>query len=178
MENQIQKDYTKFDEKTIATIKTSAIWSAVVAAIMCIASSLATYYLFKNLYNSTLTPYGQYLGTYMDQLYKPQMINMGNLLSSVIWGAVGGAIAGWIIAKFYPVFVGWQKKYLGNKLNSFFKILFWPYLVGVAISLILTGSLSTVYSGFTIFIIIAVADLVSIYLYAIMMEKTVGKYYK
>jgi len=176
MENK--NDYTKFDEKTIATIKTSAIWSAVAAVIMYVASSLATYFFVKNLYTSMMAPYSQYLGTYMDQIYKPQMINVGVLLSSLLWGAIGGAIAGWVIAKFYPVFVGWQKKYLGDKLNSFFKILFWPYIVGIAISLILTGSLSTAYSGFTVFIIIVVADLVSIYLYAIMMDKTVGKYYK
>ena len=183
MENQTNKpdtqnDYTKMDEKTIATIKTSAIWSAVASLIMYIAGALASYFFVKNLYNSMMGPYGQYLGSYMDQVYKPQIINVGVLLSSVIWGAIGGAIAGWVIAKFYPVFVGWQKKYLADKLNSFFKILFWPSIVGVAVSLVLSGSLSTVYSGFIVFIIIAVADVAAIYLYAKMMDKLVGKYYK
>jgi len=173
-----QNDYTKFDEKTIATIKVSAIWSAVASLIMYVASSLASYFFVKNLYNSMMSPYGQYLGSYMDQIYKPQIINIGVLLSSVIWGAIGGVIAGWIIAKFFPVFMGWQRKYIGNKLNSFFKILFWPYLVGVAISLVLSGSLSTIYSGFVVFIIVAVADIIAILIYAKMMDKSVGKYYK
>ena len=102
----------------------------------------------------------------MDQIARPQVINIEVLVSDLIWGAIGGAIAGWIIAKFYPVFVGWQKKFLGNKLNSFFKILFWPYLVGFVISLILTGALSMMYSGFIVLIIVAVADLVAVYLYA------------
>ena len=122
-----------------------------------------------------LGSYGQYLGSYMDQAYGPQMINFGVLLTDVIYGAIGGAIAGWVIAKFYPVFVDWQKKFLSNKLNSFFKILFWPYLVGLAISLVLSR---VMYSNFTVLIIIAVADLASIYIYAKMMDKTVGKYYK
>ena len=34
------------------------------------------------------------------------------------------------------------------------------------------------YSGFTALIIIAVADLASAYIYAKMMDKAVGKYYK
>ena len=173
-----QEDYTKFDEKTIATIKASAIWNVVAALITSLASMLATYFFVSSIYNNIAGQYGQYLGSYMNQITQPQMINFGILLSSVIYGAIGGAIAGWVIAKFYPVFVGWQKKYLGNKLNSFFKILFWPYLVGLAISLVLAGTFSIIYSGFTAFIIIIAADLIAMYLYAKMMDKTVGKYYK
>lgn len=176
MENQ--KDYTKFDEKTIATIKASAIWNTVATLITSVASMLASYYFVRDLYGNMMGQYGRYLGGYMDQIARPQVINIEVLVSDLIWGAIGGAIAGWIIAKFYPVFVGWQKKFLGNKLNSFFKILFWPYLVGFVISLILTGALSMMYSGFIVLIIVAVADLVAVYLYAKMMDKAVGKYYK
>lgn len=175
MENK--NDYIKFDEKTIATMKNSAIWSAVAALIMYVASSFASYFFVKNLYNSMMSPYGQYLGGYLDQMYKPQIINIGLLISNILWGVIGGAIAGWVIAKFYPVFVEWQKKYLANKLNSFFKILFWLYLVGTALFLILSGSLSTIYSGPMVFIVIAVADIIAILLYAKMMDKSVGKYY-
>ena len=181
MENQTKKvenDYAKFDEKTIATIKASAIWNAVATIIISVAGMLASYFFIRNLYGGIMGQYSQYLGGYMDQIYKPQIINIGALISDVIWGAIGGAIAGWVIAKFYPVFVGWQKKYLANKLNSFFKILFWPYLVGFAISLIITGALSIMYAGFTAFIIIIVADVAGMYLYAKMMDKAVGKYYK
>ena len=180
MENK--NDYTKFDEKTISTIKTSAIWSAIASLIMSLASMLTSYFfirnIYSNIYGNMMGQYGQYFGGYMNQIAQPQMINFGVLISNVIGGAVGGAIAGWLIAKFYYVFVGWQKKYLGNKLNSFFKILFWPYVVGLAISLILAGTFSIIYSGFTAFIIIIVADLVAMYLYAMMMDKIVGKYYR
>ena len=175
---QKKDNYTKFDEKTIATIKASAIWSAVAALIMSIASMLASYFFLKNIYNNMLGSYGQYLGSYMDQIYRPQMINFSILFSDIIWGATGGAIAGYVIAKFYPVFVDWQKKFLGNKLNSFFKILFLPYLVGIVVSLVLTGGLSTINSAFMVFIIVIIADIASAYIYAMMMDKTVGKYYK
>jgi hypothetical protein len=173
-----ENDYTKFDEKTIATIKASAIWNTVATIIMSVAGMLASYFFIRNLYNNIAGQYSQYLGSYMNQITQPQMINITVLISDIIYGAIGGAIAGWVIAKFYPVFVGWQKKYLGNKLNSFFKILFWPYLVGFAISLVITGALSIMYAGFTAFIIIIIADLVGMYLYAKMMDKAVGKYYK
>ncbi|MCX6721459.1 MAG: hypothetical protein NT026_02565, partial [Candidatus Staskawiczbacteria bacterium] len=140
--NQQQNDYTKMDDKAIATIKASAIWNTVAAVITSVAGMLASYYFVRNLYGNMMGQYGQYIGGYLDQVSRPQLINVGALISDVIWGAIGGAISGWVIAKFYPVFVGWQKRFVGNKLNSFFKILFWPYLVGFAISLVVTGALS------------------------------------
>jgi len=172
------EDYTKFDEKTIATIKASAIWNTIAAIIISVAGMLVSYFFVRNVYGNMMGQYGQYLSNYMDQVYRPQMINIGTLVNDIIVGAVAGAVAGWAIAKFYPVLVGWQKKYLGDKLNSFFKILFWPYLVGFAIFLVITGSLSMIYSGFIVFIVIAVADIAAMFLYAKMMDKTVGKYYK
>ncbi len=167
--------YTKFDEKTINTIKISAIWGGVSAVIMSIAGMLAVYYFTRSLYTNMM---GQYLGNYMGQPIAPRIFNLGVLLNSAIWGIIGGAVAGYIIAKFYPTFVGWQKKYVSNKLNTFFKILFWPYLVGLAISMVMSGALNMMNSGFNLFIIIVVADLISIYLYAKMMDKNVGKYYQ
>jgi phosphotransferase system glucose/maltose/N-acetylglucosamine-specific IIC component len=178
MENK-KNDYTKMDEKTIATIKASVIWNTVSSVIMSIAAMVTSYIFIRNLYNNAMgAPYGSYVGTYLGQVAAPQLINIGTLINSIIGGIIGGAISGWVIAKFYPVFVGWQKKYTGNKLDSFFKILFWPYLVIFVIFLIITGGLSLIYSGFLILIITAVADVAAIYLYAKMMDKAVGKYYK
>ena len=171
--------YTKFDEKTIATIKASVIWSVAATLIMSVASMLASYFFLKNFYNSMMSSYGQYFNGYMmNQVYRPQMIDFAVLLNDVVWGAIGGAVAGYIIAKFYPVLADWQKKFLGNKLNSFFKILFWPYLAILAISLVLTGATRVINSAFIVFVIIIIADIVSVYLYAKMMDKAVGKYYK
>lgn len=165
-----QNDYTKFDEKTIATIKASAIWNGVAGIITSLAGTLAVYYFTKNLY-------GGILGNYLGKSLAPKMINMGLLISDVIWAVIWGAVAGWVISKFYPVFVGWQQKYLGNKLNSFFKLLFWPYVVGIVAEMVLSGALSTISSRFNIFIVVALADLVAVFIYAKMMDKAVGKYY-
>ena len=169
-----QNDYTKMDEKTIATIKTSAIWAAVASAITSLAGMIASYYLVRSLYGGMMGQYSQYFG----QAYAPQMINFGALISAIISGAIGGVVVGWVIAKFYPIFVGWQKKYLNGKLDSFFKILFWPSVAGFVISLVLGGALSMLSSAFTVFIITIVADLAASYIYAKMMDKAVGKYYK
>ena len=171
-----QNDYTKMDEKTIATIKASAIWGAVTGAIISVVGMLVAYYFFRNLYSNMMGSYGQYLNGYLGQAYKPQLINVGTLLNDVIWAVVGGAVAGWIIAKFYPVFVGWQKKFVNNKLNSFFKLLFWPSAIGFVLSLIVTGALSAGFS--TAFVIVIVVNIGVAYLYAKMMDKAVGKYYK
>jgi len=170
----VNSEYSKFDEKTMATIKTSAIWGAVASLIMSIAGMLASYFFFKNVYSSTMGIYGQYFGGSL----APRMINIPVLLNDLVWGAIGGAVTGYVIAKFYSVFIGWQKKFIGNKLNSFFKILFWPYIVGIALNMILTGALSAIYSGFSSFIIMIIADVAATYLYAKMMDKNVGKYYK
>ncbi|MCX6760301.1 MAG: hypothetical protein NTW46_03080 [Candidatus Nealsonbacteria bacterium] len=180
MENQNNQsssssDYTKFDKKTIDTIKASAIWSAVSSAIMSISSMLISYYIARSVYNSFV---GGYLGNYLSQYATPKLFDIGMLVNGVVWGAIGGAIAGFIIAKFYPVFVDWQKKITGNRLNTFFKVLFWPYVVGFAVSLVLGGALMSMSGVFVWVIIGAVIDLAAIYLYAKMMDKTVGKYYR
>jgi len=171
MENKI--DYSKFDEKTINTMKQSAIWNAVAMAITSIASSLAVYYFARSLYND--------LGIYGNELaraYAPQLINFGGLVSSIIWGAIWGAIGGYIIAKFYPILMGWQKKFLGDKLNTLFKLLFWPYIIGALLSLLMAGGFSYMYGGFTGSIIVIIGDLIAGFVYAKMMDKNVGKYYK
>ena len=164
-------DYSKFDAKTVNTMKASAIWNAVAMAITSIASSLAVYYFARDVY-SNLGIYGNMLGA-----YQPQLINFGSLVGSIIWGAIWGAVAGYIIAKFYPVFMDWQKRFIKNKLNTLFKLLFWPYLVGILISLLL-GGLGYMYGGFSAWLIIIIGDVIAGFVYAKMMEKNVGKYYQ
>ena len=179
MENQTNQpssnDYSKFDKKTIDTIKASAIWSAVSGAITSISTMLVSYYIARSVYNSFV---GGYLGGYLGQYATPKLFDIGMLLNGAIWGAIGGAVAGYVIAKFYPVFVEWQKKITGNKLNTFFKLLFWPYVIGFAVSLVLGGALMAISSAFVWVIIGAAIDLAAIYLYAKMMDKTVGQYYR
>lgn len=177
-QNIQKKDYSKFDQKTKDTIKASAIWSGVASIITSVAAMVASYYFAKSLYNNAFGPYAQYMQGYA-AAYNPQLINIGALITDIIYGVIGGAIGGWVLAKFYSVFMGWQRKFLGNKLNTFFKLLFWPYLVGFAISLIATGALSMmVSSAFLILLISVVADVMAVYIYAKMMDKAVGKYYQ
>ena len=173
MENKNKMDYSKFDEKTKNTIKYSAIWNAVAMAITSIASSLAVYYFASDIYNRM----GIY-GNAFARAYAPQLINFGSLISSIIWGAIWGAVAGYIIAKFYPVLMDWQKKITGNRLNTLFKLLFWPYMVVALIYLLTAGGFSYIYGGFTGSIIVIIGDLVAGFVYAKMMEKNVGKYYQ
>lgn len=166
-------DYSKFDEKTIGTMKFSAIWNAVAMAITSIASSLAIYYFARSIY-SNLGIYGNaFMGA-----YTPQLINIGSLVSAIIWGAIWGAVIGYIIAKFYPVFMDWQKKITGDRLNTLFKLLFWPYAIVAVVFLLIGGGFSYMYGGFTGGIIILIGDLIAGFVYAKMMDKNVGKYYK
>ena len=166
-------NYSKFDEKTINTMKFSAIWNAVAMAITSIAGSLAVYYFARSMYGDLYNQLGIYAGA-----YTPQLINFGNLVGSIIGGIIWGAVAGYIIAKFYSVVMDWQKKFLADKLNTLFKLLFWPYVVGAILSLLFMGGFSYAYGGSTGGLIVAVGDIIAGFVYAKMMEKNVGKYYK
>ena len=172
----MESNLTKFDEKTIATMKAGAIWNAVSSVITSVAGSVSSYYFVSSLYNN-IGPYGAYVNSYIGQVYTPQLINIEGLITAIIWGIIAGAISGWVIAKYYNVFVRWQQRLTGNRLNSFFKILFWPYLAGFILALILTGALSLAFSGFLALIITFVADIIAVFIYAKMMDRAVGKYY-
>jgi hypothetical protein len=165
-------DYSKFDEKTTNTIKYSAIWNAVAMAITTIASSFAVYYFARSIY-SDLGIYGNaFAGA-----YAPQLINFGSLVTGIFWGAVWGAVGGYLLAKFYPVLMGWQKKFLADKLNTLFKLLFWPYVIGALISLFAAGGFGYM-GGSTGMMIVIIGDLIAGFVYAKMMAKNVGKYYQ
>ncbi len=61
------------------------------------------------------------------------------LIWTIIYAVVGGAISGWIIAKFYDqlmVFISSKLRFLLPFCNTFFKLLFLPVLVGSVLSLI------------------------------------------
>jgi len=176
MDNK-NNEYFNFDEKAVATIKASTIWNAVSAVIISISGMATRYYFASGVYSNMMGPYSRYLDGYLDRSLAPRLINIPMLVNDLVWGAICGAIIGWLIAKFYPKFVEWQKNFTNNKLNTFFKMLFWPYLVAFGLSLVLTGALSVLYSGFTLLVINILADIAAVYVYAKMMNKAVGKYY-
>lgn len=168
-----KSDLMNFDEKTIATMKWSAIWNVVNAAILSVVASLSAYFLAASI----AAQFGAFGDLINGAMMKTSFINVGNLVNSVIWGAIGGAIGGFVLAKFYSPIMDFQARYLGNKLNTLFKLLFWPRVVGTVVgSLIGMGMIFGL--GALGMIIYFVGALVAHFIYAKMMDKSVGQYYR
>lgn len=166
-------DLMSFDEKTIATIKWGAIWNVVDAAIISVVASLAAYFLAASI-AAQFGAFGNLIGGAM---IKTSFINVGSLINSVIWGAIGGAIGGFVLAKFYSPIMDFQARYLGNKLNTLFKLLFWPRVVGTVVgSLLGMGMLFGL--GALGMVVYLVGALIAHFIYAKMMDKSVGGYYR
>ncbi|MEK7568424.1 MAG: hypothetical protein AAB498_02255 [Patescibacteria group bacterium] len=168
-----ESNLMNFDEKTIATIKWGAVWNVVDAAIISVVASLAAYFWAASI----ASQFGAFGGLIGGAMMKSSFINVGSLINDVIWGAVGGAIGGFVLAKFYSPIMDFQAKYLGNKLNTLFKLLFWPRLVGTAVgSFIGMGMLFGM--GVIGMVVYFVGALVAHFIYAKMMDKSVGQYYR
>lgn len=125
-----------------------------------------------------------------------------NIISVLISSAIGGAISGFLIAKFYyPVmdFISVNFKFLLPITNTFFKLLFMPVVIGSVLSLLMSmtagaalymigSSLAGATGGFiggllggsiivmTVWTIII--TLISRFVYAKYMVSKVGKYYR
>ena len=167
-----KSDLTAFDEKTIATIKWGAVWNVVDAVIISVVASLAAYFWVASI----ASQFGAFGGLIGGAMAKSSFINIGGLINDVVWGAVGGAIGGFVLAKFYSPVMDFQARYLGNKLNTLFKLLFWPRLVGTVVgSLIGMGMLFGL--GVIGMVVYLVGALVAHFIYAKMMDKSVGQYY-
>jgi len=168
-----KSDLMAFDEKTIATMKWSAIWNVVDVAILSMVALLSAYFLAA----SVAVQFGAFGDLIGNTMMKTSFINIGSLISDIIWGAIGGAIGGFVLAKFYSPIMNFQARYLGNKLNTLFKLLFWPRVVGTVV-----GSLIGMWMLFGLgalgMIVYFAGALAAHFIYAKMMEKSVGKYYR
>ncbi|MDO8599728.1 MAG: hypothetical protein Q7S02_06505 [bacterium] len=167
-----------FDTKTIQVIQWSAVASAVATAIDGVAGYFAGRIAAKAVV-SKLT--GAYLGGAYGDLVSTSMARSGayafsarGFLISIIWGAVYGAIGGWALTKFFPVFLRWNQQFLKGKLDSFFKLLFYPTVVG-AVLLALLGTVASFVTGFSAWLIMIVGLLVSRFVYAKIMDLKVGR---
>lgn len=97
------------------------------------------------------------------------------VVNAIINGAIIGAIVGFVLAKWYPQIMEINAKYLGNKFNSLFKVLFYPYLIGAVLSLLTSIGFVGV---FGLAPLVAVAGTVATrYAYAKLLSSKVGQYY-
>ena len=147
-----------FDRKTVDTMKWAALWWAVGSVIITIGSTIADYFFIAS------TPFGQFreFGGFL----------VGDFVGAILLGLFWGLIAGVALAKFYPKIMAFQKRFLANKLNTLFKLLFITPIVFVLLQAGLIGFL-----GFGWFMVYVVSVALAYYLYAKMMVKYVGHYY-
>lgn len=140
------------DQKVKDTVIWSAIYNAAATAVEGIINSVAF---------SGLIGYGIGAST--------------GFVSAAVNGAIIGAIVGYVLAAWYPKVMEINKKYLGNKFNSLFKVLFYPYLIGAAISFLSALGFASI---FGIAPILAIAGTVATrYAYAKLLTAKVGHYY-
>lgn len=155
------------DERTKTTIIYSAIWAAVAAAIETFASQIS--------YNFIGGAWGEFARAFGDLT---NTIQIRFIINQAIWGAIYGAVGGFILSKFYLKIQEINQKYLKSKLDSMFKLLFYPTLVGAAIGFSLTSGFSSAF-GFGIgpSVIIFAGIVLSRYLYAKMLTTKITSLY-
>ncbi len=161
-----------FDAKTLQTIQ----WSAIAGAVAGIVEHIAGYAAARMTARATLGRFGlSDYGFALPSITGPQL-NLRGLLGAVITAAVIGAIGGWVLARFFPLFLQWNKQYLKGRLRTFFELLFFPTVVA-GILLALLGLASASLTGFGPWLVLIIGLLVGRFLYAKIMDMQVGKHY-
>ena len=177
------KSFGVFDPKTIESIK----WGAIGNAIAGLVGSFAGYYAgrmaaeaaAKRLASAYLGgAFGNLIGDTVANATAQYSYSMEALVRAVVMGAVYGAIGGWVLAKFFPLFLDWNRKFLGARLNTFFKLLFVPTLV-VGVLMFLLSSPFAAFSGtgFTPWLVLIGGMVIGRGIYAMVMDKMVVKFY-
>lgn len=145
---KLPKISLNLDLRTFDTLKWSAVWNGVGGAILTIAS---------------------FRGGLQD-------FPVGQLISNMLWGAVYGAVFGFLISKFYTQIQTWNRQYLKGRLNTFFKLLFYPSLAGSLFAFFGLSPLGRIF-GFLPFLFILAGIILKSFIYAKMMTKYVGQFY-
>lgn len=141
-----------FDQKT----KDTVVWSAVYNGGAAMAEAIIT-----NIAFSTLLGYGLSL--------------VGGVVNAAVNGVIVGAIIGYVLSQWYPKVMEINTKYLGNKFNTLFKVLFYPYLIGAVLTLVSGLGLAGI---FGLAPLVAAAGMVATrYAYAKLLTAKVGQYY-
>jgi hypothetical protein len=150
----------ELDQKTKDSIK----WMAIYGGIASAAEGLANYFA-----TSFFAPFGALVGV--------GGLPVNQILNNLIWGAVSGAIFGFVLSRYYVQIIEFNRKYLWNFFGSLFKLLFYPYVIGGLFGLL--GGGIAVAAGAGVFILVAFgATLVIRYFYAKMVVAKLSQYYQ
>lgn len=141
-----------FDQKT----KDTMVWSAVYNGAATAAEVLIT-----NIAFSALLGYGVSLA--------------GGVVNAAVNGVIVGAVIGYVLGAWYPKVMEINTKYLGNKFNSLFKVLFYPYLIGAVLTLISGMGLASIFGLAPL--VAAAGTVATRYAYAKLLTAKVGQYY-
>lgn len=156
----------ELNQKAKESMKWFAIYGAVAAAAETLVSKLAA-----SMFISSVN-----IGGYSIPL--GQAFSLGGVLNSAVWGAVSGAIFGWILSGYYSQIIGFTSKYLGKYMDNLFKLLFYPY-VAVFLLSALSAGMATFFAGSAgIALLVSFAGtLVVRYFFAKMLVAKIGHYY-
>jgi C4-dicarboxylate transporter len=156
------------DERT----KKTMIWSGAFYALASAIENFAS--------QSSWRFYGGIMGEWaqLSRMYGMHLrtFNFDYLLSAVIWGAISGVIFGFILSKFYPQIKEINKKHLKGKLNTMFKLLFYPTLLGSVVYIIIGGAFSFSI-GFLPILVVFAGSIVGHFLYAKLLTAKIEKDY-
>lgn len=141
-----------FDQKT----KDTMVWSAVYNGGAAAAEAVIT-----NIAFSALLGYG--------------LSVMGGVVNAAVNGVIVGAVIGYVLSQWYPKVMEINAKYLGNKFNSLFKVLFYPYLIGAVLTLISGMGLASIFGLAPL--VAAAGTVATRYAYAKLLVAKVGQYY-
>lgn len=152
------------DLRTLETLKWSAVWNAVGAGILY-GFTYISYFFLGGLVGEFVRAVPGLIGGFQ----------FGHLINTMFWGAVYGAVVGFLLSKFYAEIQKLNSQYLQGKLNTFFKLLFYPSL---ALSLLVFVMGSAASFGFMSFLVVVIGMIVRAYVYAEMMQRKVGVWFK
>lgn len=154
------------DPRAVATMKASAIWNAVGSVIDGVFGYFATFFIGGIA--------GEFVRAFGGTLSK---LPVGSLIKEAVWAAIYGALIGFILSNYFAQIKNLNKQYLRGKLNTFFKLLFYPS-VAIAVLLGVLASSVSFYVGFMPFVIILAGVIVRSYIYAKMVTRAVGSLYE
>lgn len=141
-----------FDQKTKDTVVWSAVYNAGAAAVEVVITNVAF---------SVLLGYG--------------ISVVGGVGSAVVNGAIIGAVVGYVLGAWYPKVVEINTKYLGNKFNTLFKVLFYPYLIGAVLAFLMSVGFASVFGLAPL--VALLGTVLTRYAYAKLLTAKVGQYY-
>ncbi len=153
------------DERTKKTMIWSAVWYAVALGIENVVQQMSYYFV-----GGTAGYFYRAYGGALDYFHA------GSLFNDLLWGAVIGAVVGFVLSKFYSHIQDIVKKHLKGKLDTMFKLLFYPSLVGAAFALFFGGMFAFAVGAMFVLINIG-GSVLGAFVYAKMLSGKIEKDY-